>query len=447
MLDINKMSAFVEGSEAYCKPLDEATYFGRNRYLNECEEILDEMIRIAHTEGEFGVMSESFARMMAAVAGKLRVLYGFYDFTINESILSCIPPIGIIVAMPNAATVCKSAVVKYTQKATGGTKTWEVDFDKTHKGIQFAPSTRQCLRMWLGVGLFMDYGEYSLTGAEILAIILHEIGHNFYVGPVREFGSQFLLFASMQDLSQAVLAQISMIILTEGSNAIDNIMPADLKKSTMMLMNSLGVLLSPVIPVIGTLNTIKMLGSLAAFLSGLLISTVAINTIKAILKYDSEKYSDAFATSYGYGAELSSALSKMEHVRIPDMATANDKKKQDIIEFVNWIIKLPVRMIMSIVRPDEHPNTTGRLRNDIKYMEAAGKKISDPKLRKEYENQLTAMYRLREQAKLYQGANVIHNINKVEAIIQDTIHLSDTKDIFSSLRPSISTYRNLDRPG
>lgn len=445
MIDISKMSAFVENSGAYCKPLDEATYFGRNKTLLECEEILDEMIQLAHKEGEYGIMSVEFSNMMATVADKLGRLYGFYSFTINESILSYLPQIGIIVATPNAATVCKAAVVKYTQKAIGGVKTWEVNFDKTHKGIQFTPSTRWCLRMWLGVGLFMDYGENSLTAAEILAIILHEIGHNFYVGPVREFGSQFLVFASIGDLARAVNTQIAQIIFTEGTGALDNIMPESLKRSTMMTMNSIGAILGPFVAVMGVLNTIGSLIALASFLDKLLISTVVISTLTAILKYDSEKYSDAFATSYGYGTELSSALSKLKYVRIPAMANA--KKKQDVADFVNWIIKLPIRVVMSIIHPDEHPNTPGRLRNDIKYMEAAGEKISDPKLRKEYEYQLKKMYELREQAKQYQGANVISNVNKVESIIQDSIHLSDAKDIFTSLRPSRSVYRNLDRPG
>lgn len=450
MIDINKMYAIAEQSTIpynrqlnnQLMTLDEATYYGRNKELIECEQILDKMVEIGHN-GK--TASQQFTDLMEKLSAKLATTFGFSDFHINHSMLCFLPEILLDVTSTAGCTFCKAAIIKYVRKSgIDGKQTMVVDFDKNHKGIKFKPNSYYNMRMFLGMELFMSFGEYSLTGAEILAIILHEIGHNFYVGPVRELGSTFLTFASLGDIYQIITGVIVQAILIEGISVLDDALPPDTRNAATRIINMLGTIARPVFTLINIRYFIITLIELSTVFVNMFDKIInnPITITKAFLGYDPEKYSDAFATAYGYGTELSTGLNKLSHFRIKTIS--NNIYSQSAVDLFVSIARLPIVFLYIFIDP--HPNNQGRLLNDIRYLEAAGSKITNPYIKKEYIEELNKIKALRETTKNYAGVDPIKGADKLAAWIQDILKISDWKDFSSSLNPKRSIYKNLDIP-
>ena len=420
--------------------INEATYYGKSKKLLGVEHILDEMIEIGKTKG--GVTSQKFNDKMDDVAIRLGDIFGFYSFQINSSILLFSPAALDVLTNPGC-TLCKSVIYKYTKKIVEGKSTYVIDLDKNHQGVRFKSNARYTMRMFLNINLFKPSNEYSFTGGQILAIMLHEIGHNFYIGPVKEVGVEFVYMLTSGDLIAYIKSLIEVALIGDlASDIIDSSMPPIIRKS---IFNTVGWIESVIeIPV----NLVGMAFKIGAFISnlttisGLIAGTLMLkgsHVALGFLKYDSEKYSDTFATSYGYGVELAQALDNMDH---RSLYRAQTYAGQDIHDLLFTLYKIPIEVIDCIT--DSHPNTQGRLKNDIDYLEACGKDIKNPRLRKEYEENMKEMYALRESVKNYNGGNPIKVSNKIRAIIQDMINISDVKDLTTSLRPKYTKYTNID---
>lgn len=449
MLDYGMMRTISENAidnRAYntwqeeLKAIDEATYYGKSQKLLGVEHILDEMIEIGKLQN--GVTSQKFNDKMYEVAEKLGNIFGFYSFQINNSILMSFPNILVRFATTSGCTLCHGAIFKYTKMVLNGKSTYVIDLDKNHQGVRFKSGARYSMRMFLSVNLFKPSNEYSFTGGQILAIMLHEIGHNFYVGPVREITADFLGMLTAADLVIIMQNFIMRTLIVDGSEFIDRYLPEDMRKGIIMINGWLGNLLEAPISIVNTLKTPLIIIKNLTILSGLIAGTFFIYPVsiwKAFLKYDAEKYSDAFATSYGYGVELSQALNNLTHRAL---YRAQTYVGQDIHDILFTMYKLPIEVIMCLV--DVHPNNQGRLMNDIQYLEACGKDIKDPKLRKEYEQNMKEMYALRDAIKSYNGGNPIEVSNKFRAAIQDLIGISDIKEIGSDLKPKYTKYANID---
>lgn len=439
MLDPSKLQAFVENVQYTPKPILEATFYGKNEELLRVESILDDMVELGHAGKS---ASKEFTDKMYEVSQRLGSLFGFANMQINNSILCAMcPPLLFMLTDTAGCTLVHSVIVKYTKYAaravTGGT-TEMVDFDRNHKGIRFKSNAKYTMRMFLGMELFEDHGEYSMTGGEILAIMLHEIGHNFYIGPIREFGADFLAMSNPLDITKWLVESLTQIMLIEGTDIVDQMMGPEFRKTNTWVFNTVGTIMRPLYAVKQLFILCNNLMRLALVIANILIS-IPFRIGRAVMTYDSEKYSDAFATSYGYGPELSSSLSKLNHMTIPGV---NNKETQFVLDFLFGLYKLPLSFLQSL--RDEHPETNARLFNDIKYMEAAGAKIVDPRLKKEYDATISEMYALREQTKAYAGANPLKLNHKLNACVQDLLNMSDIKDLTSGLRPTLTKYANLD---
>lgn len=422
------------------KTINEATYYGKNKKLLEVEHILDEMVKIGKTKG--GVTSQKFNDKMEEVANKLGSIFGFYSFQINNSILLFTPSILDILTNPGS-TLCKSAIYKYTKRIIDGQPTYVIDLDKNHQGVRFKANSRYTMRMFLNINLFKPSNEYSFTGGQILAIILHEIGHNFYVGPVKEVGIEFVYMLTAGDLIAYVKTLIEVSLIGDlASNIIDSNMPPIIRKSIANIVGWIENIIEIPTNLIGMGLKVDGLISNLTTISGLIAGTLVLKgslVALSFLKYDSEKYSDAFATSYGYGVELAQALDNMDH---RSLYRAQTYIGQDIHDILFTLYRIPIEVIDCVT--DEHPNTQGRLKNDIDYLEACGKDIKNPKLRKEYEENMKEMYALRDSVKNYNGGNPIKVSNRIRALIQDMINISDVKDLTTSLRPKYAKYTNID---
>lgn len=449
MLDINKLQSVIDKNAVpqttdmmIQRALAEATYYGKNEKLVYCEEIVQKMIDLGHRDGH---TTSDFANYQRELANQLAEIFGFAELSFNSSIAAFFPGVFIATTAPGGCTLCQAVIVKYTKisagKLSGGT-TQVIDFDKNHKGIVFKPGSRYVMRMYLGMDLFMDYGANSMTAQEIMAIILHEIGHNFYVGPIRELSVFALSLLSIEDMTEL----ISLVVFTQGvmpiSAEVDRIIPEDIKKSIAQVTNSVGWMMQPFWNVCSVMISIFNLISVMRIMIGDLILNMDVmvkRTIRAGFKYDSEKYSDSFATAYGYGPELSTALAKLNRIRFK--LTAKNKSADQLINFLYGMCNLPLNMLLCLT--DEHPGHQARLMNNIKYLEACGKNIDNPVVRKQYEQDIKRIHALRDDVKKLKTDDMKVS-EAVVASIQDIVNVSDAREFFSSLHPKFTKYYNLD---
>lgn len=444
MIDVNKLVRIADfNTESYNRAINEATFYGRNKILSDTELLLNEMVEIGHSGKSGGTSGEEFTNRMYQVAENIRKAFGFYSVQINNSCFMLLPPLFYAFSTSAGCTLCHTAIIKYSKKVINGRTTYMVDFDKNHKGIKFKPNSRYSLRMFISPTSFMDNGENSLTGAEILAIMLHEIGHNFYVGPIRELTAEFLGALTTADLMEWIADEISGTLLLEGASYIDsNILTGDARRAVMRIDHIVGSIVGPADSMSNIIVIAKRLMEFGFVIGNAIerVLTSPIRAVRAVLKYDAEKYSDSFAVAYGYGAELNSALFKITRLTVPVISTI--KPAQEAFDFIYGAFAIPVRMFTCILDP--HPNEIARLNNNIKYMEAAGASITNPRLKKEYERELQHLYDVKDQVLAYRGTNIIKLNYKVRAIIADFTKISDIKDLTSSLKPLRSKYANLD---
>lgn len=147
--------------------------------------------------------------------------------------------------------------------------------------------------------------QCDLNEQELLAIMLHEIGHNFYFCPVM-FGFEF--FYTAATLPFGLIAKFIAKAVIVSKLYIEDW----LKKNIPIFKNLSDIwndvwnnARSAVAPLDLAITIAKVAGGSARFIS--------TDPVKAFFGYGGEKGADSFAAQYGYGPELISGLKKMEH--------------------------------------------------------------------------------------------------------------------------------------
>lgn len=450
MLNVHRLADFASESytknerellqEAFTKviPIDEATFFGRNTEINKAQRIIDELLTIARND-RLGATSKAFAAKQNKLAKVLGDVFGFKALTINASVLLYHPVLLARLSTSSGCTLCKGAIFKAAEYITGSVHTKRVNVDKHHKAIKFTEASNYVMRMFISPTIFYDYGKYSLTSGEILAIILHEIGHNFEVGPVRRITVDVLNLVTEPDIVNYLVSMATTDAIIQLTEIVDVNIPDYLKIALTNMYNMFGVLLSPLSNVMSVYTMVNNLIMISLYL-GSLLATLPIQIIKAALRYDSEKYSDTFATAYGYGAELPSALFKLSHVRI--RGGTKYEATQTALDTSRFLLTLPVTLLYYLA--DEHPNNAARALNNMKYMKACRSSIKDPVVLKEYDESIAQLAKVIESTRSYDGVNLVSQQNKIEMLAGEFTKIADARDLISGLRPYSTTYKNLD---
>lgn len=201
--------------------------------------------------------------------------------------------------------------------------------------------------------------EAGLTPEEMTAIFIHEIGHNFDFSIYRITGIWYRYFSTLYTIFMKVLsgdigsaagygvASSLMMLLQNshgGKQAYYKIMNLDNELLNLLppigsLARSIG---KPVSAVQKLLQTVNMFKSVASIPYIILLSP--LTQIQNIITRKSETYADSFAASYGYGAELGTALEKVNMSTISDNAPLSDSILAPLydlyymyLEFLNFI--------------------------------------------------------------------------------------------------------------
>jgi hypothetical protein len=253
-------------------------------------------------------------------------------------------------------------------------------------------------------GMFFDKERFS--NAEILAMILHEIGHNF----------QSVLTDRMYYLSDVclLLQYINIFIQSLGPNmnvanaafnvvynlaATSNIVKYVDTKITNFVAQSpaLGPLVGTFKAINGAFNDIKydiltLIGHIIKY--GCLPSIVVDQILRRVthpLGKEQENISDSFAAMYGYGTELSSALSKVSKGSV-GIGIDDAIYSIPLISELFMIYNLPYEIIITAL--DEHPSgidRTALIKNNLENELRKGD--YDPKMRREISEQIRQLDR------------------------------------------------------
>lgn len=257
----------------------------------------------------------------------------------------------------------------------------------------------------------------AYTTEEIMACILHEIGHNFYAALDKKHGIlaklyQVLVLADsiiniskcmedlekLEDLSpekKEIINHINQIVYgtiqnTEIYQKIVNKLEKTLRKNQSVLITIHDAFeyfssLLQMVPItiysfidIITLGGAKLIGSMGY------VSSKALNPLSYItgfIMYGNEKLADNFPTMYGYGSALASLSTKLGDLSYNPSKIMSEFSKIPVLYNIYCLNADLSNIIVSIF--DEHPTALVRVNDQIRLLEReASKSDLDPKMKK-----------------------------------------------------------------
>ena len=241
--------------------------------------------------------------------------------------------------------------------------------------------------------IFITYGtdyiykgkkKFLFTPGELTAITIHEIGHVYsqYILPVGD---------SLELLRRAI--NIKTGIYMKGDRNLNR------EKDDMKLIVS------------SITDYLKKRPVTEIFSDMVQASSILVKNILAKLfpfddkLYTEEKIADSYATAYGYGAELSSALNKI------------DKYAKSTQKVENRLVGGVLALIMETLF-DEHPNTLVRINETITQLEYEVKKERNPIRKKQLESDIRGV---RAALKQYEMISKSSNYNTSVSVYRKTL--------------------------
>lgn len=418
--------------------LTEATYYGKNSKFQKAENAILGMKKaysekspkkILINETEFHKHREDLENILADI-------FGFKNVYINRSIITNMMKIKSGKTM--AFTLASSMLVTDSLNVLKGKYNANVDrIDELHNGTRFKKENEISIIINLDNYLFLnnELNELDFNEKEILAIILHEIGHNFYnnkssilimnlisiMFDVNNF-AQFIV----DRLTEMILLNMDTKLMDKSKNgeknisdildnfiySIDKVFKHKFIDSLNMVIKFLTITASVIL---SPLALVSILLSVIIIFIGI-ISKISPYGIYIELRKDTELFSDSFATSFGYGEYLASALVKFNDYSSGDYAkikySSGNKNIFEIFESFEFIMLLPLMVSMEMF--DEHPRNEARLKHIIRYLEDCSDSIDNPKLKKEYEENI---------------ANVKKYRSKLNSQMESSMKLSDKESL------------------
>lgn len=290
----------------------------------------------------------------------------------------------IYTAIPNASTPVKSFPML--------DKNYGVD----SKGVDY--NENLIVTVFLNTGLFT---HINLAVDEAMAMILHEIGHNFYQSIFHTLTrvNPYTILSPMFDPTaipvQGLIAAISAgvydfmdtgAILKVVKGFKDNIIDSLGLRKIFMATSEISIVLAYLSP--STLITIL------ALLKGKF--ELKVDPFNVVFNYSVEKHADSFAVDYGYGTALASALNKLDQ-RVNSV-------KYDI-PVIGWIYDLEALVNDVLLQTfSGYPTNHNRQQSVLKRLKISSK---DPNIPKDVRLQLERD--IEEFEKYYENYSSISN--------------------------------------
>lgn len=355
-------------------------YYGNNNYLINIENAITKIQKLKKSDKELIPLLTSISQNLCNCFNIKKVEISLYK---DPSILCCCYPVY-------------------------GT----FDYDITNTGVQFKYKNKNELKysevnLMINTGFFIDPKELykikvNFTPREIVAILLHEIGHSFAksVMPLHNFLNT--VYSCLNTIRQEDISE------EEKKNIIDSIVS---------ILRHCGK---------NVLDSIRLV-----FKTG---KIAVMNMFTTVNSVNEERYADSFATVYGYGPELSSALIKLDMIG----QKLNKKYKLNIFDQL-LILPLQIFVTLLIFLTDPHPNTCSRLKNNINTLEyeVNNNKGLHPKTKKEILIQIkkinTMLKNINDNDYKYNNGFNLYLLKTMKILFPDTFSflMSNTSEYYS----------------
>ena len=265
--------------------------------------------------------------------------------------------------------------------------------ETTKYGMRYKKSAGFCTVIFITEAMLF---HPSLTPAQIVAVLLHEVGHNFdssiytFVTGIRFIGMIFEAINSIRslDITNAIVVLTSLVGIRRGaSKAVNSIMQTslwniyDVLKWVSTIPSTILIkALYPVFNMIGL--TLGGISAIAQYPLGFVLSLY--NT------YSAEQFSDRFAAMHGYGPELVEGLKVFEKMEIGSEAILNripvlghiyglycvgfgmiGKMAEPHPEYAARVAAVADQLNTEIEKSKLDKKTKDHLKNDIKRLNAA----------------------------------------------------------------------------
>ena len=247
-----------------------------------------------------------------------------------------------------------------------GSKYMEVD---TTNGYRYNKQANFAALLYITSGLFLNE---AFTDAEITAIMLHEIGHNFTTSAIDYNGN-------LNVLNNVLVGLYTFGVYTVASTNVVKRASINLNNYMAKTFRRLAEVYNSFKSVIGTWSyIIAEYLKFGEFVNGItmpfstMVTTIASNVwsitmryalfpTRFLIGYDDERFADSFATMYGYGPEMQTALEKLHDRKYSVYAMDKFISESPLIANYIDLFKLPVLFI--IYAFDEHPELPARMKN------------------------------------------------------------------------------------
>lgn len=261
------------------------------------------------------------------------------------------------------------------------------------KGIKYKKEANIYLIVKITKGLMFSS---IFTPAEITAVLLHEVGHNFQSA----MSAKAIYLNIPTKVLNLLQAPIAMIVYPQAGpfrNKYTDIVKSIEKnhkqfadcywfiKNIIKTVQGvgLGVLLA-ILDAIDMTNPAGVIANIPRIILSKLINPANILVLPG--EYVGESVSDAFVTVYGYSVELTSAFSKMKEDSYGILPTKVYRSLGAIGAYYD-LINLPARLIGILFDP--HPNDISRLKSQVEYLEEELlKNEKNPKMKREIQVQI-----------------------------------------------------------
>jgi Zn-dependent protease with chaperone function len=270
-------------------------YFGKSESLLEAEKILDTLIPIIKHNPLADYTNHPLTR---ALSNTLKRQFGFKELYITWKRSSKVNP---------SINTLISSDITFGGKNIVGINKKDGYYDKNHSHVAYITLSSTLP------------SQVNISGAEYLAAILHEIGHNFDASVYNMIQSIFHILilipiAATMPLSISLLTTIPPAVLTTGPgktgyHSINKIVESILDKFPFLKkISDMGRQLGDWFT-----RTLQVYGSPARLLtipSFILMSPASHLT--GLFTRKGEMFADSFAAAYGYSSELLTMLNKLK---------------------------------------------------------------------------------------------------------------------------------------
>ena len=241
----------------------------------------------------------------------------------------------------------------------------------------------------------------AFTTPEVMALLLHEIGHNFNSALNKSNGTFTNIIVTIETfisiMSGSPLAlintiknsnQMRMALDTAGKNMREkNAIPIivyDAFKQLQSVLNTTALTINDILRV-GSLGTLTIINALYNCVRSALMyiinpANIITKIIGLNIKYKSELTADNFPTIYGYGPELASALNKFEGAEGDSSSIImRSFNKIPVLSTIMHCNEIPVFFLAQMF--DEHPHSTARIKDQLDLLNLElSKQDMDPKM-------------------------------------------------------------------